>query len=201
MVFGSILIIVTMVLHPAGGSLRHIIESITSIQTTHALAIFSLPIILFGFYGLSTALSRRDNIAWLAFMVVSLGLIAAMFAAIFNGLALPYFLSQYTETLEQNGATLSAIANFSFAINKSLDYLFIGASCLSIFIYSTSMLRASIFPKWIPYLGFLILLFSVLGALIGFVFTNLIGFRVFTFSLATWLLASGFNLIKHQTHE
>ena len=49
---GSFLAITTMIIHPAGGNIQHIIELSQPLQFTHALAIFCLPFILFGFYGL-----------------------------------------------------------------------------------------------------------------------------------------------------
>lgn len=203
LVSGSLLIIATMVLHPLGGSLEHIVQESQIITVTHALAIFSLPIVLFGFYGLTNRLMDSWKISQLAFFIMLFGLIAAMFAAVFNGLALPHFLGQYAGNIEEQRNVLSPIATFSFSINKPLDYIFIAGCCLSISIYSILIIRQGGFPKWIGYLGICIILFAITGAVTGFVFTSLTGFRVFTFSLAAWILATGISLTKsqQQTHE
>lgn len=198
LITGAMLIIITMVLHPAGGSIERIIHISKSITITHALAIFSLPFILFGFYGLSKTLSSKYHLSFLGFIIIGFGLIAAMFAALYNGLALPYFLGRYADDLPANLETLKLISNFSFAINKSLDYIFMTACCLSIFVYSLVIIRTGSISKWIGYFGILILLFAFIGVLSGFVFTSLTGFRVFTFSLAGWILVSGNALIKYQ---
>lgn len=196
LISGAILIIITMVIHPSGGSIEYIIKISKTITIAHSLAILSLPIILFGFYGLTKKLLDKWKLSVLAFIIISFGLIAAMFAAIFNGLTLPYFLNQYSERLEENIEILKLIANYSFAINIPLDYIFIIACCIAIFIYSIVIFLENKFPKWIGYLGIFIVLFSIIGGLTGFIFTSLTGFRVFTFSIAAWILSSGTLLYK-----
>ncbi|MFT5213125.1 MAG: hypothetical protein ACI9WV_000841 [Patiriisocius sp.] len=196
LITGSLLIIATMVLHPAGGSMQYIIKSTKSITTTHALAIFSLPILLFGFHGLSERLLDKWKLAKFALFIMGFGLIAAMFAALINGLTLPYFLSKYENNITENAATLKLITNYGFAINKPLDYIFIVAICFAITIYSTLIISSNKLPKWIGYFGISLIGFAIFGLLIGFVFTNLIGFQLFIFGIAAWFLATGISLIK-----
>ena len=198
LISGSLLIIATMVLHPSGGSLQRIVEITGVITIAHSLAIFCLPIVLFGFYGLTNKLMESSRVSILAFIIMAFSLIAAMFAALLNGLALPYFLGKYSDSLEENAAVLKPISSFSFAVNTSLDYIFIAGCCLAILIYSVLLTGKSRSPKWIGYFGILILVFAAIGALTGFVFTSLTGFRIFTFSLAAWILSAGFYLIKSE---
>ncbi|MEM8526601.1 MAG: hypothetical protein AAGG68_18300 [Bacteroidota bacterium] len=198
LISGTLLIIATMVLHPSGGSLEHIIHISKIIMTAHSLAIFSLPITLFGFYGLTIMLLDKWRLSILAFIIIAFGLIAAMFAALFNGLVLPYFLNQYADRLDENMEVLKPISTFSFAINHPLDYIFIIACCLSIFVYSIIGLIEGKRYKWIGYLGVLIVVFAAIGGVTGFVFTSLTGFRMFTFSIAGWILLSGGQLITYK---
>lgn len=196
LITGSLLIIVTMVLHPAGGSIEYLLKTSKSITATHALAIFSLPLLLFGFYGLTHKLLDKWKFAKLALFIMGFGLIAAMFAALINGLTLPYFLGTYKKSIAENAATLKLITSYGFAINKPLDYLFIVATCMAISIYSFLIVSSNKLPKWIGYVGISLIIFAIVGLLIGFVFTNLIGFQVFIFGIATWFLATGISLIK-----
>lgn len=196
LILGALLIILTMVMHPSGGSIEHIIKISKTITIAHSLAIFSLPIILFGFYGLTLKLLDKWKLSILAFIIISFGLVAAMFAALFNGLALPLFLNKYSERLEGNIEVLKPITNYGFAINIPLDYIFIIACCLAIMVYSIIILLENKFPKWIGYLGIFIVLFSIIGGLTGLIFTSLTGFRIFTFSIAIWILSSGTLLYK-----
>ncbi len=196
LILGSLLIILTMVLHPSGGSLQKIIATSKMITSTHILAICCLPFVFFGFYGLTKKLTNAYHISILAFIIVSLGLIAALFAALFNGLALPYFLSIHSEKLTENLAIIKSITSFSFAINKSLDYIFICALTVAIFLYSLQILQLKTNEKWIGLLGVFILIITVLGIFNNFVFTSLLGFRTFTFSISIWIFATGTLLIK-----
>ncbi|MEM1122546.1 MAG: hypothetical protein AAGJ18_19035 [Bacteroidota bacterium] len=194
LILGSLLIIATMILHPSGGSIKYIIKIAGIITGAHALAIFSLPFVTFGFYGLTFRLLDKWKLSVLAFIIITFGLIAAMFAALFNGLVLPRFLSRYSERLAENMEVLKPITNFSFAVNAPLDYIFIVACCLSILIYSLLILVEKQFPRWVGWLGIFITLLSIIGGLTGFMFISLTGFRIFTFSIATWILASGVYL-------
>ena len=196
LITGSVLIIATMVLHPAGGSIQYILKISKSITATHSLAIFSLPILLFGFYGLTDKLLDKWKLAKLALFIMGFGLISAMFAALINGLTLPSFLGKYENNITENAATLKLITNYGFAINKPLDYIFIVATCLAINIYSLLIIYSNKLPKWIGYFGVSLITFAIIGLLSGFVFTNLIGFQIFIFGIATWFLAIGISLIK-----
>lgn len=196
LITGSLLIIATMGLHPTGGSIEYIIKITKSITATHSLAIFSLPILFFGFYGLTNALLDKWKLAKLALIIMEFGLIAAMFAALINGLTLPYFLGKYENNIAENSNMLKLIINYGFAINKPLDYIFIIATCLAITIYSLLIVSSDKLPKWIGFFGLSLIVFAIIGLLTGFVFSNLIGFQIFIFGIATWFLATGITLIK-----
>ncbi len=191
LIVGSVLVILTMVLHPTGGSMEHIIHISKTITITHALAIFCLPLILFGFYGLTMKLIDVTRLSVLAFLIILFGCIAAMFAALVNGLTIPYFLGQYAGRLEENREVLGPIVTYSFAINTPLDYIFIVSFCLGIALYSIVILKVNRFPKWVGYFGLLFIIFVCIGTLTGFVFTNLTGFRIIVFSLSGWILSAG----------
>jgi hypothetical protein len=196
LITGSLLIIATMGLHPTGGSIEYIIKITKSITATHSLAIFSLPILFFGFYGLTNALLDKWKLAKLALIIMEFGLISAMFAALINGLTLPYFLGKYENNIAENSDMLKLIINYGFAINKPLDYIFIIATCLAITIYSLLIVSSDKLPKWIGFFGLSLIVFVLIGLLTGFVFSNLIGFQIFIFGIAIWFLATGISLIK-----
>ncbi len=196
LVIGSFLAIITMVLHPAGGSIQHIIDISTLIKNTHTLAICSLPLILFGFYGLTNRLSDKWQLSILSFIIIAFGLFAAMLAALFNGIILPNFLGGYSENLEQNMTTIAPIVKYGFTVNKALDYVFIITLCCAIAIYSIIIIHSKKLPQLIGYIGLFILLFSIMGLIANFAFTSLIGFRIYVFSIAAWILYSGVALIR-----
>lgn len=196
LIFGSLLIVATMILHPSGGNIEHIIKISNIIMITHAMAIFCLPIISYGFYGLTNMLLDKNGISILAFIIISFGLIAVMFAAVFNGLVLPQFAVAYSDSVHENINVLRLIIDYGFSINKSLDYVFITACCLSIILWSGLIIRSLNFPKWIGYFGMALIICALISVLSGIGFTSLIGFRIFVFGLVGWILAAGSILIK-----
>ena len=185
-----------MILHPSGGSLDVIIKTRKPIAFAHGLAIFCLPFVVFGFFGLTKKLSDKSGISVLAFITIGIGVIAAMFAAIFNGLALPHFLSLYENNLNDSISHLRPITKFSFAVNRALDYIFISSFCLAVFLYSILIVTSRRLPVWIGYLGISLILFALFGLLLGFEFIGLFGFRIFTFALAGWILLTSFYLFS-----
>ncbi len=192
----SLLIVFTMVLHPVGGSLNHLLEITHTIKVTHIMAISCLPLLLFGFYGLSMKLVDKWKLAILALITMFFGLISAMFAAIVNGLALPYFLASNSKNIDGAEEMLQSILSYGFALNKALDYVFIVACCIGIVIYSILMVKTKKFPNGIGYLGVVMFVLVGAGGILGFGFTDLTGFRIFTMSLSIWIVLTGYYLAK-----
>ncbi len=196
LIIGSLLIILTMIIHPTGGDFQTIIKTSKIIITTHSIAICCLPFVVFGFLGLTTKLSSEYRVSIFAFISIVQGLISAFFAALFNGLVLPSYLNKFSNSLEENIVFLKPIVSFSFAINKALDLIFIVALIIAIFLYSMLILRLEKGRNWISYLGFLITFLTLIGIFLNLNFQHLLEFQIFTISIAIWVLASGILLIK-----
>jgi len=196
LIIGSFLLIITMVLHPSGGSIEHILKIRKVIIASHSLAIFSLPFVAFGFYGLSNLLLTKSKISILAFIIFSFGLVAGMVAATINGLTIPIFLSNYSNEIDQNLNIIKPLLKFGFAINKPLDYILITASSISIGIWSVLIIRTSKMPKWVGYYGLSFLLLGIIATILQFNFITLLGFRVFIFGMVSWIIITGVLMIK-----
>lgn len=195
-ILAAVLLLVTMVLHPSSGSIEKILNESNSLSIIHSLAIFSIPILMFGLWGLAIAIKDKYRFTILGFIFTFLALISAFLAALINGLALPFFLEKYTIAGSENVILLKTIADYSFALNTSLTYTCIAFFCISILIYSITILLCSKFAKWIGYLGVSIVLFAIIIAVNGFVLKTLYGFRVFSFGLVGWLVSIGIQLLR-----
>ena len=180
LIIGSFVLIATMVLHPSGGSIEHILKIRDVIVVSHSLAIVSLPFVAFGFYGLSVSLLTPSRISILAFIAIAFWLVAAMM-----------FLSHYANELNQNLTVPQAIVRYGFAINKPMDYIFIVASAVSVGIWSVLMIRGSEFPKWVGYYGLSLLLLAMVAAFFRFNFIDLYGFRTVVFGIVSWVVSVG----------
>ncbi len=99
LLIGALLATLAMTLHPNGGNIEHIIKIKSVLAFSHSVAIFCLPLIGFGFWGLSKILETKSKISTLAFFIFSFGLFAAMIAATINGLTLPTLLLTTQRTI------------------------------------------------------------------------------------------------------
>lgn len=193
---GAFLLIFTMVLHPSGGSIERILKIQNLIVGAHGLAIFSLPFVAFGFYGLSAALATKGRLSWLAFCMLCFSLVAAMIAAAVNGLVLPMFLNRNAEMIAQNPALVKTILSYGTALNHAMDYVLIGGLLGSMGIWSALMLRNNSFSKGLGYYGLLLLGVAMVGLALQFNFVNLWGFRVFVWSIASWIAGVSISMIR-----
>jgi len=189
LIIGSVLITITMILHPAGGDIPHLLRMKTFIITTHCMAIASIPLMVFGFWGLTRRLGSDNGLALLGFIIIVMGLLAAMCAAAVNGLALPFFLNHYQEgnSLE----TITPILNYSLSLNHAMDYIFIGACCISILLWSILIFSTANFKKWMAYYGFILVFSAIVALFLQVEFTSLTGFRLFIFGLVGWMVCAG----------
>ncbi|MEQ8474202.1 MAG: hypothetical protein RIC35_23605 [Marinoscillum sp.] len=191
---GAVMIIITMALHPVGGSIEHLQSVRSMIIGTHTLAILSVPILIIGFWGITQILGKDQWINLLAFVIICVGLIAVMIAAATNGLVVPFFLDQANPDLDRT--ILSLILKYSFSLNKAMDYIFIGSCCLSVGLWSASIVRTNKLPKWLGLVGILLSLGAIISIVAGLGLTDLLGFRTFIFGLALWILAISTILMR-----
>jgi hypothetical protein len=196
LIISSILLVLTMVLHPTGGDVKHIMQMHDIAIVAHSLAIFTLPFLAFGFYGLSVALLTNHKISLLAFMFVCFALFAGMIAASINGLILPMFVENYANEFEQNINVLKPILKYGSFFNKAMDYVMIIGILVAISIWSVLIIQITKFPKWIGYYGLFLLVIALFGAILDFNFVNLFGFRIFVFGLVSWIVLIGWLMKK-----
>lgn len=198
---GCFLIIITMVLHPVGGSMDHLLQITPVIVGTHTIALCSLPFLFFGFFGLTSRLKDHNGIAILALVVIGFGLVAVMIAAALNGLILPIFLERNVESISEQKEVITLILSYNFSCNQAMDYIFISACCFSISIYSYLMIRTKNRFRWIGIFGLTLTIIAFIATLIDFTFTNVAGFQIVIFCLAAWMIWAGIILIKNTDEE
>ena len=172
LIIGSVFLIVTMALHPAGGSFEHLLKISKVIVTAHTIAILSIPINLVGFWGFKKSFTKAWGLPMLAFTTISVGHIAALIAAALNGLVLPIFINQYKEATPEKIAAIMPILKFNSALNHAFDYIFIGAMCIAVLLWSIAILITKEYPNWLAYLGILLNACFLAGLMFDFTFVN-----------------------------
>lgn len=194
----TVLMIFTMLLHPAGGSVHHLISITKTIVITHAIAIFSLPFGWIGFWGLTKKLGMDNFASMLGFAMISLGMVAVMIAAASNGIIMPIYLQHYKDATEQTIESIRPVLRYSFAINHAFDYIYTGAFCTAILCWSVTILRTKKLPAWIGWLGIALAIAAVIIFAVGVQVNSLQGFRLFATSIVIWILLVGAALYKQR---
>ena len=196
LLFGSFLMIATMGLHPAGGDFQHLIKATTFIIVSHSLAIASVPLSIFGFWGLISRFNSHKSLSIAAFIFMAIGQFAALLAAAINGLALPIFINRYKDATPEFVESIKPILKYGSALNHAFDYILIGNICVAVFIWSILIVKTKQFPMWLGYLGIFLNIGLLILMLSNFNLVDLFGFRVFVFSLVIWILGVGVFQVK-----
>ena len=196
LIIACLLMIVTIVMHPAGGSFEYLLKISSMIMITHSIALLSVPFALLGFWGLTKRLDNNNFLSIAAFITMSLGIVAVMCAAVTNGLVLPIFIDYYRDATPDKISLIKPILHYNTALNHGFDLVYIGASCLSIFLWSLVILQTGRLPKWFGWMGIALALVAVISMIMGFVFVNLTGFRIFIMGFVVWTILAGLFLRK-----
>ena len=198
LITGAAIMTVTMVMHPTGGSLEHLRHISAMIIITHSLAILSIPVTLFGLWGLTRKLSVESPYSMGAFITMCVGMFAVLLAAAVNGLALPLFINDHYDADPETGELLGLLLSYNSALNHAFDYIFIGGVCIGISLWSVVIIKTNYFPKWPGYFGLLTCVLVIAGFVAGFIFVDLTGFRVFVAGLVVWMMIIGILLKRER---
>jgi hypothetical protein len=69
--------------------------------------------------------------------------------------------------------------------------------CIAISLWSVVVINTTLFPKWVGYFGLGTCILVVAAFIAGFIFVDLMGFRVFIAGLVVWMVIIGI-LLKRQ---
>jgi hypothetical protein len=192
----AFLLVVTMVLHPVGGSIEHILNITGIIVVAHSLAIFSLPFGWVGFWGLTRKIGTDNFMSVLGFAMMSLGLVAALLAAATNGLAMPIFLQHYKDATPETLTAIGPILHYGYAVNHAFDYVYTGAFCVAIGCWSIAIWRTRALASWIGWFGIVLSVGTAAIFISGVAVNNLHGLRIFVSCIMLWIVLTGVVLWK-----
>jgi len=196
LLIGITLMVLTIILHPVGGDIAHLVKITNIIMISHALGILSILSIIVGFWGVYE--NNKDNslFARLGLVATILALISAMIAAAINGFTLPLFVRNYENASPESLTFAKQILEYSFSLNHAFDFIFIAGMCVAIVNWSFAFLRTKSFPTWISYVGFIFCLMVFLAHLLGHHLAHLFEFRIFVLGVALWCTMVGLLAIR-----
>lgn len=201
LVFGSVTLAASMLLHPVGGSIEHLLKTTRVIILSHSLALLCIPLILVGFWGLTRMMGTGSLLSVMACVTMSFGLVAGMSAAAINGLALPLFLLNYQDATVAASAAIMPILRYSLALNHAFDYIYLGSVCLSTLCWAAAIVTSRKLPVWTGYFGMILSASAVFSLITGFKFLDLQGFRLFMLGNLIWTVSIGISLIMKSRHH
>ncbi len=182
-----------MVLHPVGGDFTHLVRIITIGRISHIIAIASIPLIAYGFQGLSKSL--ESTISDIAYFFMLFGLIAVLFAGAVNGLILMDFVESHRDASDDVIESLKPFLRLIRSINHAFDFIFIGAVCISTGIWSALIIYKKRYAPLIGWLGLLLTSMALVSLFAGFVFVDLTGFQIFIFGWVAWVISLSYQLM------
>lgn len=198
LLIGSFLMIVTMVLHPVGGDFDQLLMIVNMGITAHAIALFSVPFVAYGYWGIMVKLKEAVFLSRIGFSFMIFGLIAVMIAATLNGLVLMNFVASYADADQQVIAGLKPIFRYNHFFNLANDYIFMTAVGVSTLFWSIAAVKTRQFPTWVGYFGMILVVMAFLMLITGFIFTEVRGFRIFIFGTTAWTMTMGWYLMRNR---
>jgi hypothetical protein len=192
----TLLILVTMILHPAGGNFQHLLEIARAVIIAHAIGIVSLPFAALGFWGLTKRIGADNFLALAAFGFSVLGLVAAEMAAATNGLVLPLFISKYKDATPDMVSTLKPLMTYTHTVNLAFDFVYTGAFAIAILFWSIAILSTRQLPRWIGGWGIAVAVASAGVVIAGISPGSFYGFHLFVVTLVSWTIAVGVAMMR-----
>ncbi|MEQ8684849.1 MAG: hypothetical protein RIE86_06140 [Imperialibacter sp.] len=195
-VIGSVFMVLTMALHPAGGDTAHIRQMSDIIIVSHSLAILSIIVLSYGMAGLAIKLKSDIVLSYGGAVLFAFSAVAVTMAAALNGLAVPFFLERMGEITSENSGMIRTVLIYNYSLNKAFDLIFILAMSGAAVLWSWAIVRTGLLKKWLGFLGLVVGILAIAMTLFGFVFTDLEGLRIFIGAFVVWLLAVGVALAR-----
>jgi hypothetical protein len=195
---------VTMMSHPTSRDLLGQIDQVARRNeilalATHRLALLSIPILTFGFLGLSRLLRLDRPIVLAAFVFYSFAAIGAMCATIASGLIAPAITRQILSG-DSNVDTLRSLLWFDYLFNQAFAKVFFTMSCVAILFWSLSIMKINRLAQTTGVIGCVIASISLLAFLGGHLRLDVHGFLIFILGQAIWTILISILLFRWK-HE
>jgi hypothetical protein len=192
---GSVMMLVTMSLHPTGHDLATAAtfeHGAFMARATHALALLSLP---FSFLG-ALALMRRLGTPASTLGTVFFGhaLAAVMLAAIASGFVAPEL---FAARLASEGTTrdgFGLLLHYNSELNQACAKVYVLGSALALFSWSFAVLRTRFFAAALGWSGVLLAGACALALVSGHLRLDVHGFGAVVLGQAVWMISAGVGL-------
>lgn len=192
-----------MIFHPTGHDLLAQADQIarrneTIAVTTHALALASIPLLLFGFVGLSRRLGWAHPETSAAFIAYAFAAAAAICATVINGIVAPALTRRIMTADEPTRQIISVVFMNNTLLNQAFSKIFAVASSAAVTLWSVSMLKGNRVTRSIGVIGCVVGLAGLAGLLSGHLRMNVHGFGILVFAQSVWIILLGVFLCRQK---
>jgi hypothetical protein len=200
LIVGTLLSVVTMALHPSRfdprASAEVVAHQMSVLVTVHALALLSLPLLVFGFAGVTGRAGWHRPEALLAFIIYAFSAVAIMFAAIADGLINAALMPQTLNASDLKLQAVNAALSYNFQLNQACAKVFVVGMSLAIIFWSITLSKLGGLERRVGMLGWFVSLAALFGFMSGHVQMSAHGFGLIVFLQAVWVIALGISMLR-----
>jgi len=200
LIAGMVAGIVTMAFHPTGFDPRATAETVAHemsiLVAVHTLALMSIPLLIFGFAGVTMRAGWHRPEALLAFIIYALSAVALMLAGIADGLINAALIPQMTGAIDPKLQAVKAALSYNFQLNQACAKVFVVGSSLAIVLWSITLFRFGTLERRIGIIGWFISFVALAGLLSGHVTMSAHGFGLIVLLQASWVIAVGVSMLR-----
>jgi hypothetical protein len=205
LIVGTLASVVTMSLHPTGfdphASVEAVAHEMSILVAVHTLALLSIPVLVFGFAGVTMRAGWHRPEALLAFIIYALSAVAIMFAAIADGLVNAALIPQMTGASDLKLQAIKAALSYNFQFNQACAKVFVAGTSLAIILWSITLSRFGVLEQRIGIIGWFISLAALFGLLSGHVHMSAHGFGLIVLLQAVWVIALGVSMLRANRND
>ena len=192
---GSIGFLITMGFHPTSGSLEGLVREAAVRVGTHSLGIASAVLSFCGFVGLYQRVRAEPVFAPAALIVHGFASVAAICAAVVNGLAAPAYAARMIGEPALH-ETARAVLSYSLLLNAGFARVFMVGVAMALLLWAVAIRRTRALPDWLAWLGAVLGIAGLAAVLGGFLGVGVREFGLFVLGYAAWTIAVGSILLR-----
>lgn len=201
LIAGTLGAVITMFFHPTGRDLLGQPDDVARGNefitiAAHSLGLVSLPIIFFGFTGLSRRLDSKSPLVSAALIAHGLGTMAAVNAAVINGLVGPILTRKIIEADAQAQTFLQMLLMNNSLLNQAFTKVYIVGVAAAFILWSVRLLKMENFARIIAIPGLIIGVITLSAVFSGHLRLDVHGFGAIVFAQSIWTILIGIFLIR-----
>ena len=205
LIVGTLGAVVTMAFHPTGfdphASAEAVAHEMSILVAVHTLALLSIPILVFGFVGVTMRAGWRRPEALLAFIIYGLSAVAIMFAGIADGIVNAALIPQMTDASDLKLQSVKAALFYNFQFNQACAKVFVVGTSLAIILWSITLSRFGVLEQRIGIIGWFVSAAALFGLLSGHVHMSAHGFGLIVLLQGMWVIALGVSMLRADRND